>query len=161
MDACNIERMFEGVADCDLIDVMGEATRDESTAIAQRLAAVAELLSGDPVPWLSVSGGVPMLVMRWPRKCRRRSPTGHTYVTEPHGASMFPTLAQSTGALPRPTLDEPSRYRDVMMPRRKQTREQNRRDRINAERRERTELIAEEERQRQAWLAANYEPPPF
>ena len=34
----------------DLIDVMGEATRDESTAIAQRLAAVAELFvrrSGD------------------------------------------------------------------------------------------------------------------
>jgi hypothetical protein len=89
------------------------------------------------------------------------SPTGHTYVAEPHGASMFPTLAQSTGALPRPTLDEPSRYRDVMMPRRKQTREQNRRDRINAERRERTELIAEEERQRQAWLAKNYQPPPF
>jgi len=49
----------------------------------------------------------------------------------------------------------------VMMPRRKQTREQDRRDRINQERRERTELIAEEERQRQAWLAANYEPPPF
>jgi hypothetical protein len=43
MDACNTERMFEDVADCDLIDVMGEATRDESTAIAQRLAAVAEL----------------------------------------------------------------------------------------------------------------------
>ena len=43
MDASNIERMFEDVADCDLIDVMGEATRDESTAIAQRLAAVAEL----------------------------------------------------------------------------------------------------------------------
>ena len=33
--------------------------------------------------------------------------------------------------------------------------------RINQERRQRTELIAEEERQRQAWLAANYEPPPF
>jgi Domain of unknown function (DUF222) len=35
--------MFEGVSDADLIDVMGEATRDESTAIAQRLAAVGEL----------------------------------------------------------------------------------------------------------------------
>ena len=35
--------MFESVSDADLIDVMGEATRDESTAIAQRLAAVAEL----------------------------------------------------------------------------------------------------------------------
>jgi len=31
------------MSDSDLIDVMGEATRDESTAIAQRLAAVAEL----------------------------------------------------------------------------------------------------------------------
>ena len=40
-----------------------------------------------------------------------------------------------------------------MMPRRKQTREHDRRDRINAERRERTELIAEEERQHQAWLS--------
>ncbi len=38
-----VERMFEGVSDFDLIDVMGEATRDESTAIAQRLASVAEL----------------------------------------------------------------------------------------------------------------------
>jgi hypothetical protein len=60
-----------------------------------------------------------------------------------------------------PTLDEPSPYRDVMMPKRRQTREQDRRDRINEERRQRTELIAEEERQRQAWLADNYEPPPF
>jgi hypothetical protein len=48
-----------------------------------------------------------------------------------------------------------------MMPTRKQTREQDRRNRIAAERRTRTEMIAEEERQRQAWLAANYEPPPF
>jgi hypothetical protein len=42
--------VFEGMGDGDLIDVMGEATRDESTAIAQRLAAVAELYvrrSGD------------------------------------------------------------------------------------------------------------------
>jgi hypothetical protein len=90
------------------------------------------------------------------------APTGHTYTTEPHGASMFPTLAQPTGELEiQPALDPPDTDRSAMMPRRKQTREQDRRDRINAERRERTELIAEEERQRQAWLAANYEPPPF
>ena len=49
----------------------------------------------------------------------------------------------------------------MMMPRRKQTREQNRRDRINVERRQRTELIAEQERQHQAWLAETYQPPPF
>jgi hypothetical protein len=34
--------VFEPLADADLIDVMGEATRDESTAIAQRLLAVGE-----------------------------------------------------------------------------------------------------------------------
>jgi hypothetical protein len=49
----------------------------------------------------------------------------------------------------------------LMMPRRKRTREQDRRDRVIQERRLRTEMIAEVERQRQAWLAANYEPPPF
>src|SRR6185436_7118657 len=38
-----LEYMFEGLSDWDLIEVMGEATRDESTAIAQRLAAVAAL----------------------------------------------------------------------------------------------------------------------
>jgi hypothetical protein len=89
------------------------------------------------------------------------APTGHTYTTEPLGGMLFSALAQPTGELPVPTLDEPSPYRDVMMPKRRQTREQDRRDRINEERRQRTELIAEEERQRQAWLADNYEPPPF
>jgi Domain of unknown function (DUF222) len=89
------------------------------------------------------------------------APTGHTYVTEPLGGMLFSALAEPTGELPIPTFDQPAPNRDVMMPRRKQTREQDRRDRIVQERRERTELIAEEERQRQAWLAANYEPPPF
>ena len=90
------------------------------------------------------------------------APTGHTYSTQPHGGVLFPALAQSTGdlAIP-PGLDVPDTDRPAMMPRRRQTREQDRRDRINQERRERTELIAEEERRRQAWLAANYEPPPF
>jgi hypothetical protein len=88
--------------------------------------------------------------------------TGHTYTTEAHGAALFPTLAQSTGELDiAPHLDAPQTDKSVMMPRRKHTREHHRRERIKAERRERTELIAEEERQRQAWLAQNYEPPPF
>jgi hypothetical protein len=90
------------------------------------------------------------------------APTGHTYTTEPLGGMLFSALAQPTGDLGiPPTLDVPETDRGVMMPKRKQTREQDRRDRINQERRERTELIAEEERQRLAWLAANYEPPPF
>jgi hypothetical protein len=90
------------------------------------------------------------------------APTGHVYATEPHGAAMFPVLGVSTGALDLPLQVVVSEGdRSVMMPRRTQTRDQDRRDRITAERRERCELIAEEERQRMAWLAANYQPPPF
>ncbi len=90
------------------------------------------------------------------------APTGHVYRTEPHGAAMFPALAVPTGELDIPqVLRTPVTDRSVMMPRRKQTRDQDRRDRITAERRQRAELNAEEERQRRAWLAATYEPPPF
>ena len=38
-----IEHVFEDMPEAELIEVMGEATRDESTAIAQRLLAVGEL----------------------------------------------------------------------------------------------------------------------
>ena len=90
------------------------------------------------------------------------APTGHSYRTQPHGAAMFPALGQSTGALAiPPTLALPDTDRLAKMPRRKRTREQNRRDRITAERRQRTDLIAEDEHQHQAWLAATYQPPPF
>ncbi|GAC1399785.1 MAG: hypothetical protein NVS4B6_13230 [Mycobacterium sp.] len=91
-----------------------------------------------------------------------KAPTGHLYSTQPHGAALFPTLAQSTGALPPPpAINLPdSLERSAMMARRKHTREQNRQDRITQERR-RIELIAEQERQRQARLADTYEPPPF
>lgn len=90
------------------------------------------------------------------------SPSGRVYSTEPHGAALFPALSAPTGELELPShVVAPEADRRAMMPRRKQTRAQDRRDRINAERRQRSELIAEEERQRQAWLAANYKPPPF
>jgi hypothetical protein len=90
-------------------------------------------------------------------------PTGHTYCTQGHGAALFPALARSTGELfiDPPPPPPPDTGRAAMMPRRTRTREQNRRDRITAERRQRNELIAQEERERQEWLAANYEPPPF
>jgi hypothetical protein len=90
------------------------------------------------------------------------APTGHVYTTEPHGGAMFPALAQPTGELDvGPHVVPSDTDGSAMMPRRKQSREQDRRDRINAERHQRSELIAEEERQRRAWLAANKEPPPF
>ena len=38
-----LAHVFEGVADVELIEVIGEATRDESTAIAQRLLGVGQL----------------------------------------------------------------------------------------------------------------------
>ncbi|MGZ6779341.1 MAG: hypothetical protein ACXVGO_10145 [Mycobacterium sp.] len=88
------------------------------------------------------------------------APNGHTYLTDPHGG-MFSALAQPTGDLGKIIVPDESPHRDVMMPTRKQTREQDRRDHIDKERRQRLELITEEERQKQAWLAANYEPPPF
>jgi hypothetical protein len=91
-----------------------------------------------------------------------RAPTGHVYRTEPHGAVMFPALAQPTGELNLPPAVVASQGdRSLKMPRRTQTREQDRRDRIEAERRERSELDFEEHRQRRAWLATTYEPPPF
>ncbi|MUL81104.1 MULTISPECIES: HNH endonuclease signature motif containing protein [unclassified Mycolicibacterium] len=91
------------------------------------------------------------------------SPTGHTYTTEPHGAAMFPTLAQSTGELTFPEPQAPSPNRGVMMPTRRQTREQDRQDRIAEERRLRAEINTdlEVERQYQAWLTDCAEPPPF
>lgn len=94
------------------------------------------------------------------------SPTGHLYRSEAHGAAMFPTLAQPTGELDLPpyTADpDTDRATDrwALAPRRKRTRDEDRRERITAERRQRTELIAEQERQHQAWLAATYQPPPF
>jgi hypothetical protein len=90
------------------------------------------------------------------------APTGHVYSTEPHGAAMFPALAQPTGELDIPqSVQAPETDRSVMMPRRKQTRDQDRRDRITAERRQRHELNAEQRRQHAAWRATTYEPPPF
>jgi hypothetical protein len=90
------------------------------------------------------------------------APTGHVYRTEPHGAAMFPALGQPTGELDiTPQLETPQTDRSVMMPRRKQTRDQDRRDRITAERNQRHELNAEQRRQQRAWRAATYEPPPF
>ncbi|QRY45450.1 HNH endonuclease [Mycolicibacterium boenickei] len=90
------------------------------------------------------------------------APTGHTYVTEPHGAGLFPALGQPTGELNLPEPPAASPHRAAMMPTRRQTREQDRKDRITAERRQRAELNndLEVERQYQAWLAEEYGPPP-
>ncbi|BBX27869.1 hypothetical protein MALV_29940 [Mycolicibacterium alvei] len=91
-----------------------------------------------------------------------QSPTGHNYITEPHGAAMFPTLAQPTGGLTLPEPQAPHPDRAAKMPRRRKTREQDRQDRIAEERRLRAELNNDlaYERDYQAWLAEQYGPPP-
>ncbi|MFV8172317.1 DUF222 domain-containing protein [Mycolicibacterium peregrinum] len=92
------------------------------------------------------------------------TPTGYTHITEPHGAGLFPTLAQPTGELnlpePEPQAAQPGRA--AKMPKRSRTREQDRQDRIAEERRLRAELNNDlaTERDYQAWLAEEYGPPP-
>ncbi|MFV8263434.1 HNH endonuclease signature motif containing protein [Mycolicibacterium peregrinum] len=92
------------------------------------------------------------------------TPTGHTHITEPHGAGMFPTLAHPTGDLnlpePQPQAAQPGRA--AKMPKRSRTREQDRQDRIAEERHLRAELNNDlaTERDYQAWLAEEYGPPP-
>ncbi|WP_029109049.1 HNH endonuclease signature motif containing protein [Mycobacterium sp. URHD0025] len=90
------------------------------------------------------------------------APTGHTYITEPHGAAMFPALATPTGNLELPEPETPHPNRGTRMPTRYRTREQDRQHRITEERCLRAELNnnLEHEHQFQAWIAEHYEPPP-
>ncbi|BCZ25174.1 HNH endonuclease signature motif containing protein [Mycobacterium senriense] len=64
------------------------------------------------------------------------SPSGHTYVTIPGSALLFPSLCAPAGASPLPTATstEPCGDRTAMMPKRRRTRAQNRTARIATER---------------------------
>ena len=63
-------------------------------------------------------------------------PDGHTYVTNPGSALLFPTLCEPTGELPTPTpAAQRCSDRTAMMPLRTKTRTQNRAHRIATERR--------------------------
>jgi hypothetical protein len=67
------------------------------------------------------------------------SPAGHTYVTTPGSALLFPSLCRSVGGLfPATEADPPIDYcaeRTAMMPKRRRTRAQERAYRIATERR--------------------------
>ncbi|MBU9765858.1 HNH endonuclease [Mycobacterium sp. TNTM28] len=99
------------------------------------------------------------------------TPTGHTHHTTPHGAELFPTLAQPTGELDFPENAEPQEpetpsgdrsQRTMKMPRRSKTREQQRLERIEDERQERSALntALQVEHDYQAWIAEHHAPPP-
>ncbi|BBY73090.1 hypothetical protein MPRI_52770 [Mycobacterium paraintracellulare] len=97
------------------------------------------------------------------------SPAGHTYVTTPGSALLFPSLCAATGAIAAPEADPPPNHcaqRTAMMPQRRRTRTQDRATRIAAERKHnRTARLAE--RPSYAWYSESThavgdgEPPPF
>ena len=71
-----------------------------------------------------------------------KSPAGHTQVTTPGSALLFPSLCRAVGAIPAPEADPPQDYcgqRTAMMPTRRRTRAQNRANRITTERRQNRE----------------------
>ncbi len=91
------------------------------------------------------------------------APTGHQYMTEPAGAAMFPALATPTGILALPAQAPPHTNRGLAMPTRKRTRDEDRRARVDRERRLRCAINDERTR---AWAGrlADIEatdPPPF
>jgi hypothetical protein len=98
-------------------------------------------------------------------------PDGHTYVTTPGSALLFPTLCVPTGDVPeRTTAADIERCGDrtAMMPLRTRTRAQNRAHRIATERRHnRAAREAEGQQRRAAYLGPSPpgdrddEPPPF
>jgi hypothetical protein len=79
------------------------------------------------------------------------SPAGPKYVTRPGSRLLFPALCLPTGELPTaPTAEQPSGRRDIMMPTRRRTREQDCAYRIDAERALNAGRVAERN-----------QPPPF
>ena len=63
------------------------------------------------------------------------SPSGHTYVTTPGSALLFPTLCTPTGEVAPPRQPNHRTDRAAMMPRRRRTRAENRATYVAAERR--------------------------
>lgn len=91
------------------------------------------------------------------------APSGHTYTTIPGGSIFFPVLARSTGELKVARgIEQPTKAKGLMMPRRKRTRAEDRDYRITSERRINEQRLAEERLAKQRRKhAAPYDPPPF
>lgn len=96
------------------------------------------------------------------------SPSGHTYVTTPGSALLFPGLCVPTGTSPLRTATnaEPCGDRGAMMPKRRRTRAQNRSARVAAERRH-NRMARRVEKPSCTWgsdvthAVGDGEPPPF
>jgi Domain of unknown function (DUF222) len=90
------------------------------------------------------------------------APSGHTYVTTPGSALLFPGLCAPTAELPalHPTSAQRCTDRSLMMPKRRRTRAQNRADYIATERRHNRDARQARETQRVATQLTSYGPPP-
>jgi hypothetical protein len=97
------------------------------------------------------------------------SPSGHTYVTTPGSALLFPSLCMATGGMPAAEADPPLEYcgdRTAMMPTRRRTRAQNRAHRIATERRQNRDARVAERAESMSYLGpappdSDDDPPPF
>ncbi|MGB9225736.1 HNH endonuclease signature motif containing protein [Mycobacterium sp.] len=91
------------------------------------------------------------------------SPSGHTYVTTPGSALLFPSLCHSVGGFPSPEI-EPQDYcaeRTAMMPTRRRTRAQDRASRVATERgHNREERLARRASREKSWSHSGTAPPP-
>ena len=96
-------------------------------------------------------------------------PDGHTYVTTPGSAMLFPSLCAPTGDVPVPAPEAAGDYcgeRTAMMPKRRRTRAQDRARRIAAERSDNHRIrVAEAVRsaacENPRPLDTDHDPPPF
>jgi hypothetical protein len=87
------------------------------------------------------------------------SPSGHTYVTTPGSALLFPSLCAPTGDLPPPQPREdktPCADRSAMMPLRASTRAQNRARYITTERHHNQQA---RQARPEPWQPNNFGPP--
>ena len=97
------------------------------------------------------------------------SPAGHTYVTTPGSALLFPSLCQSTGGLSSPEVAPSPDHcgeRTAMMPRRRRTRDQNRAHRISTERRRNRDARGRRRAKSASFFGptppgTDHDPPPF
>jgi hypothetical protein len=87
------------------------------------------------------------------------SPTGHRYSTVPGGALHFPVLATPTGDQVVAPVTEAHARRELAMPTRQKSRDEDRMSRIDAERRRRAELNAEAEQAIRAKQSEAGDPP--
>jgi hypothetical protein len=98
------------------------------------------------------------------------APTGHTYITTPGSALLFPSLCYSVGGLPAAEADPPPQdycaERTAMMPKRRRTRAQDRAAKVATERRHNRDARLARKAQRPSYFGPappqdDDDPPPF